>query len=222
MKALHAILCSLSSLLVLSCDSSAPLNDQLVELGQPIDDVEVTQVWRYASWEKPYFGTRAFTGDTTTIRITAREPGTVTLFERTVHADSSLPADTATVKFQREGSLWRQIGENRSRLYGFLAHHDGVLYQTNIDSNHVVVDLDTSLFLIRQQTGKNHFVGHSDRVRLFCDTYDHVNVYYDETPTYYDGFGHLAIHSPREGLVATIYFGGFSSIEQHGYQLIRH
>ena len=221
MKALRAILCSLACLLVLGCDSSAPLNDQPVELGRPIDELEVQQVWQYARWEKPYFGTRVFTGDTTTIMVTAREPGFVTLFESTVHADPSLPTDTATVKFQREGSFWRQIGENRSRLYGFLVHHDGILYQTHIDSNHVVVDLDTSLFLIRQQTGKNRFVGHSDRVQLFSDCYNDVNVYYDETPTYYDGFGHLAIHSPKEGLVATVYFGGFSTIEQHGYKLIR-
>jgi hypothetical protein len=151
----------------------------------------------------------------------ATEPGIVTFFESAVHADSTLPCDTATVQFQLEGSFLRQIGENRSRLLGFTANHEGILHLTEIDSNHVSVDLDTSLFFIRQQTGKSRFVGHSDRVRLFSDTYDNVNVYYDQTPTYYDGFGHLAIHSPQDGLVATIYFGGFSNLEQYGYQLIR-
>jgi hypothetical protein len=162
-----------------------------------------------------------FTGDTTSIFMMAKEPGMMTFFESTVHADSTLPSDTATVTFQIEGQLWRQIGENNSRLLRFLNHHDGILYLTHIDSNLVTIDLHTSLFLIRQQTGKNRFVGHAERVQLLCDTYDNVNVYYDETPTYYDGFGHVAIHSPEDGLVATVYFGGFSLIEQHGYQLIR-
>ena len=115
----------------------------------------------------------------------------------------------------------KQMATNHSRLFGFVANHDGILTLTDIDSNYVTIDMDTSLFLIREQVGKNRFVGYSNSVQLFTDKYRKVIVYYDETPTYVDGFGHLVFFSIEEGIVATIYFGGFSRIEQFGYQLIK-
>lgn len=183
--------------------------------------MEVGQEWRFASWEKLYSGNRVFTDDTVSVTIIANKTGIVTFYEHLVNADSISPSDTATFRFQIEDSLLKQIGTNRSMVFGFVENHDSVLILNDIDSNLVTVDMDTSLFLIREQTGKSRFIGHSDNVQIFSETYQNVIVYYDETPTYADGFGHLAILSLEEGIVATIYFGGFSPIEQHGYQLVR-
>ncbi len=220
-KTLHAILCLLSTLVHLNCDSSRAPDIMQPASEVPFTDLQVGQEWRYAKWEKPYFGNRTFTGDTVSITIIAKEGETVTFYERTVNDGPISPTDTATFRFQIAHSLLRQVGTNRSRVFGFIAGHDSVLSLTDIDSNHVAIDLDTSLFFIREQTGKNRFVGHADSVRLLSGIYANVIVYYNEIPTYVDGFGYLAILSLKKGMVATVYFGGFSPIEQYGYQLIR-
>jgi hypothetical protein len=171
-------------------------------------------------WEKLYTGDRTFTGDTISVSIIDKEDGLVTFYERSANVDSYSPLDTATFKFQIGNSYLKQVGVNSSRIFGFLVSHDDMLVLTDINSNLVTIDIDTSLFLIREQTGKGLFVGHSNSVELFLDTYEDVIIYYDETPTYVDGCGHLVVFSLEEGIVATIYFGGFSPVEQTGYQLI--
>ncbi len=188
---------------------------------EPFSNLEVRQEWQYVEWEKPYTENRMFTGDTISVSIIAKEGRMVTFYECTINADSVSPLDTATFSFLIDNSILRQVGENRSRVFGFLANHGGVLFLTDINSNLVTIDMDTSLFLIGKQIDKNLFVGHSNSVELFSDTYEDVNIYYDEIPTYVDGCGHLAVFSLEEGIVATIYFGVFSPIEQSGYQLLR-
>ncbi len=220
-KILHVILSFLLPVVLLNCDSSTSPDSQPTVPRVPFTKLEVGQEWRYARWEKLYSGDCAFTGDTVSVTIIAKEAGIVTFYEHPVNTDSISPSHTATFRFQIEDSRLRQVGTNRSRVFGFVANHDEILILTDIDSNLVTVDMDTSLFLIREQTGKSRFIGHSDNVQIFSETYQNVIVYYDETPTYADGFGHLAILSLEEGIVATIYFGGFSPIEQYGYQLIR-
>jgi hypothetical protein len=187
----------------------------------PFTNLEVGQEWQYVVWEKLYTGDRTFTGDTISVSIIDKEGGLVTFYERSANVDSYSPLDTATFKFQIENSYLKQVGVNSSRIFGFLVSHDDMLVLTDINSNLVTIDIDTSLFLIREQTGKGLFVGHSNSVELFSNTYENVIVYYDETPTYVDGCGHLVVFSLEEGIVATIYFGGFSPVEQYGYQLIR-
>lgn len=220
-KIVYVILSFLLPGALLNCDSSTSPDSQPTMPRVPFTELEVGQEWRFESWEKLYSGNRVFTGDTVSVTIIANKTGIVTFYEHLVNTDSISPSDTATFRFQIEDSLLKQIGTNRSMVFGFVANHDSVLILNDIDSNHVTVDMDTSLFLIREQTGKSRFIGHSDNVQIFSETYQNVIIYYDETPTYADGFGHLAILSLKEGIIATIYFGGFSPIEQYGYQLVR-
>ncbi len=222
MKTLYAILIILLLLFALSnCDSStSPENDPPAS-NPPFTDLKVGQEWQYIKWEKLPSGSRTFTGDTISVSITAKKNNIVTFFECPVHSDSISPLDTATFRFQITDSRLMQVGRNYSRAFGFVANHNGILTLTNVDSNAITVDMDTTLFLIQQQTNKSRFIGHSESIQLFLETYQDVNIYYDATPTYVDGFGHLVIFSPKEGIVATIYFGGFSLIEQYGYQLIK-
>lgn len=214
-KALYVILYILIPLLFFNCSPGTGPGEQV-----PFTDLEVGQEWQYVVWEKLYEGERTFTGDTISVSIIAKDVEAVTFYEHPVNRDSVLPLDTATFSFQIENAYLKQVGVNRSRVFGFLANHDGMLTLANINSNLVTIDIDTSLFLIREQTGKSLFVGYSNSVEIFSDTYDDVIIYYDETPTYVDGCGHLVVFSLEEGIVATIYFGGFSPVEQTGYQLI--
>ncbi|GEM_PF-5290262 len=177
--------------------------------------------WLYAAWEKRYDGERVFTGDTLSVTVIATEGEEVTFLEGSISEGALSMQDTTTFTFRREGSLYRQVGINLSRIFGIVGSHDGVLLLGPVDSNRVTIDINTSLFSLRRQTGKNRFVGHADVVELFSDTYKDVVVYYDETPTYVDGPGHLAIFSSREGMVVTIYFGGYSPIEQFGFKLVK-
>lgn len=219
MKVINVILPLLLSVVIFNCDS--PTSPDTEPPVSSFADLAVGQKWLYAKWEKRYAGERMFTGDTISVSVIAKDAGIVTFYESPVHIDSISSWDTTTFKFQLEDSVLRQVGINHSRVFGFIGNHDGILTLAHIDSNRVTIDIDTSLHLIREQTGKSRFVGHSDTVELFSDIYEDVIVYYDETPTYVDGFGHLAIFSREEGMVATIYFGGFSPIEQYGYKLVK-
>ena len=221
MKVVNVILPLLLSVVIFNCDSTTSPDTEPPVTSVSFADLEVGQKWLYAKWEKRYSGERMFTGDTISVSVIAKDAGIVTFYESPAHIDSISSWDTTTFKFQLEDSVLRQVGINRSRVFGFIGNHDGILTLAHIDSNRVTVDIDTSLHLIREQTGKSRFVGHSDTVELFSDIYEDVIVYYDETPTYVDGFGHLAIFSREEGMVATIYFGGFSPIEQYGYKLVK-
>ena len=216
MKNFYMSIGILIPLVLLNCSLSTGPREQV-----PFTALEVGQEWQYVVWEKLYDGERTFTGDTISVSIIDKEGGLVTFYERSANVDSYSPLDTATFKFQIENSYLKQVGVNSSRIFGFLASHDYMLVLTDINLDPVTINIDTSLFLIREQTGKSVFVGHSNSVELFLDTYENVIVYYDETPTYVDGCGHLVVFSLEEGIVATIYFGGFSSVEQYGYQLIK-
>src|SRR5262245_36086255 len=92
MKVLYAVLCCVSAVVSWSCDSTTLLETQRRSPGRSLG-TDVVQVRRYARWEKPYSGERTFTGDTTSIFLMAKEPGKVTFFESTVHADPTLPTD---------------------------------------------------------------------------------------------------------------------------------
>ncbi|MFQ5799081.1 MAG: hypothetical protein ACE5H0_10390 [Bacteroidota bacterium] len=221
MKAVNLILTLLVSVVLFNCNSGTSPDTEPPVSSVSFADLEIGQEWLYAEWEKRYSGERMFTGDTTSVSVIAREAGIITFYESPVHVDSISSWDSTTFKFQLEDSVLRQVGINRSRVFGFVGNHDGILTLAQIDSNHVTIDIDTSLYLIREQIGKSRFVGYSDTVELFSDTCEDVIVYYDETPTYVDGFGHLAIFSREEGMEATIYFGGFSAIEQYGYKLVK-
>ncbi|GAB4375758.1 MAG: hypothetical protein Kow0042_21420 [Calditrichia bacterium] len=219
-KTCYLIIWIFLPLLLLNCDSSTSFEIEQPEGKTSFTDLKVGQEWRYARWEKPYSGDRFFTGDTILISIIDKKDKIVTFYERPLHADSVTVLDTATFCFQIKNSFLRQPGLNNSHVFGFLNNHDGILLLTSIDSNRVTVNIDSSFFLIRQQIGKSRFIGYADSVELFSQKYENVIIYYDETPTYVDGFGHLAIFSLQDGVVATIYFGGYSPIEQFGYQLI--
>jgi hypothetical protein len=189
--------------------------------GSFFKNLEVGQEWRYVEWQKHYSEDRMFTGDTVSITVIAKNAASVTFFEKTANADSISFSDTTTIRFNREGATLRQQGEDFSRLFGFLRHHDGVLLLGEVDSNFVSINLDSSLFFVRDELGKPKFIGHTDTVELFSETSTELTVYYDQTPTYYDGHGHLALFSRENGIVAAIYFGGFSPVEQFGYELIK-
>jgi hypothetical protein len=220
-KSLYVSLNILVLLVLFNCDSStSPETDPKVPKVL-FTDLVVGQKWQYAKWEKLYLGNRIFTGDSIAVSIIAKEDRKVTFYERPANTDSISPPDTAIFSFQIEDPILRQVGINRSKVFGFVANHDGILTLTDIDSNRVTLDMDNSLFWMREQTGKSRFNGHSDRIELFSDTYENVIIYNDETPIYMDGFGQLAIFSLEECIVTTIYFDGFSLIEQYGYQLIR-
>jgi hypothetical protein len=215
------ILGILLPLVLMNCDLCLLPDPKPVVPFVPFIDLSVKQEWQYLRWEKPYSGDRAFTGDTVSVSIIDRDNSKVIFYERTACADANSPADTATICFQIEDSYFRQVGINRSKVFGFVANHGGILIFTHIDSNLVTVNIDTALYLIREQTGKGRFIGNSDSLEVFSELYHNVNIYYDDTPLPYDGIGHLAIFSPEEGILSTIYFGGFSPVEQFGYQLIR-
>ena len=204
----------------MACDPSSPSGPN-PEAAQNFADLEVGQEWLYAKWEKRHAGGRVFTGDTVSVSVTSVEAGLATFFERTLDVESPTSADSSIFQFEVSDSLFRQVGSNSSRLFGFVANHDGRLFLSGIDSNPVMIDLETSLFLLREQTGQSKFIGRSNRVQLLFNSYEDVIVYYDQTPTYVDGFGHLVIISREYGIASTIFFGGFSPIESFGYELVR-
>ncbi len=213
--------CLASVLIVYGCNSKAPTRSLLKATQAPFADLQVGQQWKYVGREKAYDQNRVLTGDTVTITVIAKENGLVTFKERFIHGAPNQPEDTLTFRLQLEDSRLRQVGDNSSSVFRFLSSHDGVLWLTPIDSNRVAINLETSLFTLREQTGKNHFIGYAESVQLFLNNYDDLTVYYDERLTYVDGPGHVALFSAKEGMVGTIYFGGFSLFEQHGYELIK-
>ena len=86
----------------------------------------------------------------------------------------------------------------------------------------MTIDRGTNLFLLHEQTGQSKFIGRSNRVQLLLNSYEGVIVYYDQTATYVDGLGHLAIVSQEYGIASTIFFGGGRGpIEAFGYELVR-
>ena len=191
------------------------------EVNESFTELQVGQEWIYAYWEKRHGGELLFTGDTLSVSIISKEAGLVTFFEGPINGAAGTTSDTTTFQFQIQDSVLTQVGANDSRVFGFVRNHGGALLLSQVDSVPVTVNLDTSFFLIREQTGKPKFVGHAELVDLFSESYTDVTVYYDQTPTYVDGFGHLAIFSREYGVVSTIYFGGRSPIEASGYQLVK-
>ncbi len=204
-----------------ACDSSSPTGPDPKAVNN-FADLEVGQEWRYAKWEKRHAGERVFTGDTVSVSVTSVEAGLATFFERTLNVESPTSSDSSIFQFEVSDSLFRQVGSNRSRLFGFVSQHDGRLFLSGIDSNPVMIDLETSLFLLREQIGQSKFIGRSNRVQLLFNSYEDVIVYFDETSTYVDGFGHVAIVSQECGIASTIFFGGGRGpIEAFGYELVR-
>ena len=145
---------------LVACDLSGP-NGPKPEAANNFADLEVGQEWLYAKWEKRHAGERVFTGDTVSVSVTSIAAGLATFFERTLHVESPTSADSSIFQFEVSDSLFRQVGSNSSRLFGFVLQHDGRLFLSGIDSNPVMIDLETSLFLLREQTGQSKFIGRS-------------------------------------------------------------
>lgn len=214
-KAFRPALCFLLLALALwHCDSKNSLTPSAFSFSE----IEVGQEWRYLKWEKPYDDTRKLTGDTLTLAVIAKA-GKLVTFAETMHGNAA--SETKTFQLHFEDSFVRQVGNSDSKIFRFLNSHDGILWLTQIDSNSVRVAVDSSLFHLREQTGKNHFLGHAERAQLHLNRYENLTVYYDERPTYVDGQGHVALFAPEQGMIATINFGGFSLTEHSGYELLK-
>ncbi len=210
----HALCLLLLALALWNCDAKNPLAPSAFSFSE----LKVGQEWHYLKWEKFYDETRKLTGDTLTLAVIAKA-GKLITFAETLHGRSS--SDTTIFQMQFEDSFARQVGNNDSKLFRFLNSHEGILWLTPIDSNRVRIAVDSSLFGLREQTGKNHFLGQAERAQLHLNRYENLTVYYDERLTYVDGPGHVALFSPQEGLVAMINFGGFSLVAQAGYELFK-
>lgn len=221
MKTPCYVLCLASTLMVWGCNSNAPTRFEQKALQTSFADLQIGQQWRYVKWEKFRDQDRKLTGDSVVVTIIAKENDLITLQERFIPATTQEQADTLTFNLRHEGSRLRLVGNLTARVFSFLGSHDGVLLLTPVDSNRVAINLDDSLFDLRQQTGKNHFVGHSEAVQLFLQSYEDLTVYYDERITYVDGNGHVALFSAEQGVVGTVFFGGFSLFEQYGFELIK-
>jgi len=208
----------LLSLQFLSCDKITH-NDE--EIPSSFTKLQVGQEWLFAKWQKLHSEKNKFTGDTVSVSIIAKDDSTVTFYETPIRLDSISPWDTTTFKFQIEDSLLRQVGNNHSQVFGIVTNHGGLLPLGHIDSNLVTIDITSSLFQVRNQTDKNWFIGYADSFELFSKVYKDVIVFYDIRATVWDGFGHLAVFSREEGMVTTIYFGGYSPIAKYGYELTK-
>ena len=182
--------------------------------------LNVGQEWKYVKWIKYYDEEPFFTGDTISIKIISKVPGFVTLFEKYLNRDSITYQDTATIFLQFADSiLWQD--PNSSEVFGFLNNFEGFLTLKNIDSNIVTINLDTTLFFIGRQIGKDQFIGRTNHLEIFSNTFSDVTVYYSETPGFADDFGSLTFINPKQGIISSIYFGGFSLTESYGYNLIK-
>ena len=208
-----------AALLMSSCDSNEPTRSLRENANGSFAELRVGQQWQYVRWEKLHGQNHKLTGDSVVVTVIAKENDLITLQERFIPAAPQQQADTLTFSLQHEGSRLRLVGSLTANIFRFLGSHDLLL--TPVDSNRVAINLDNSLFDLREQTGKNHFIGHSEAVQLFLSEYDDLTVYYDERPTYYDGAGHVALFSPEKGVVGAVFFGGFSLFEQYGFELIK-
>ena len=183
--------------------------------------LNIGQEWKYVEWRKYYYEEPFFTGDTISIKIISKTPGLVTFFEKKLNVDSITIHDTATVYLQIEDSILQQTEYISSDVFGFLNQFEGFLTLKKIDSNLVTINLDTTFYLIREQTRKGHFIGYTNLLEIFSNTFTDVTVYYCATPEIADDFGSLTFIHPKHGIISSIYFGGFSSTESYGYNLIK-
>jgi len=202
----------------LSCNNDAP-NE--LKFYSSFTELQVGQEWLYIKWWKPHSEDIQYSEDTISVSIVAKDDSIITFYETPIRLDSISYWDTVTFKFQIEDSLLRQVGNNHSQVFGIVTNHGGLLPLGHIDSNLVTIDFTSSLFQVGNQIDKYRFIGYADSIDLFSEVYKDVIVFYDATPTFLDGSGHLAVFSQEDGMVATIYFGGDTPIEKYGYRLIK-
>lgn len=221
MKTTYFMLGLAAALFLSNCDSNEPTRCLRENANGSFAELRVGQQWQYVRWEKLHGQNRKLTGDSVVVTVIAKEGDLITLQERFIPATTQWQADTLTFSLQHEGSRLRLVGNLTARIFSFLGSHDGVLLLTPVDSNRVFINLESSLFELGEQTGKNHFIGHSEAVQLFLQNYEDLTVYYDARPTYVDGPGQVALFSAEKGVVGTVSFGGFRLFEQHGFELIK-
>ncbi|RMF58756.1 MAG: hypothetical protein D6748_07940 [Calditrichaeota bacterium] len=195
------------------CDNAT----QPGQMVQDFSDLQVGQEWNYLRWEKRHFEEPVITQDWATLKIVDRNSNTVT-FQEVVYDSASEMTDTSLITFQIVDSNLVLFGATRSRLFGFLESHNGILPLTRVDSNLVNVNID-SLPDIAQKTGKPRFMGHASKARILNHEYSNLTFFYDSLPIVLDAPGTGAFFSPQQGLVSVVRFDGYSLFEHTGYLL---